>query len=338
MGPSTSWLPGLSASSRGQISVLQRSSLPDDFVFTYPQPWLKQRGSFVTIAPVRRETEMTKPEIEIRQIEPEERPVSLEGLYLNHSLQELAKRIDRPIVVANYVTDLNDVIAVEGLRGSPEKLQNPLDWRLFQEITAQADVIITGTSYMNEFAERGASNQDVLTQFDKGSTFEDLGDWREQNGLRRNPDLVVVSRSLNFGIPKTISEGGRKIFIFTTYLMQDSKKAKELEKAGATVIGAGKGGVDGAVMIERLGHYGYKVIKMITGPRILKILMDAEFKNEAGEVMRKGALDRLYITRVDRKITDDLLSAITVLDGRKVDDLTSEVICCSFLGSQGALG
>ncbi len=262
--------------------------------------------------------------MEIRQIEPEERRVSLEGMYLSHRLQELSKRIDRPIVVANYVTDINDVIAVEGIRGSPEELKNPSDWRLFQELTAQADAIITGASYMTEFEENGESVQNVLTQFDKGSSFEDLGEWREQNGLKRNPDLVVVSRSLNFGIPKVISGSGRRILIFTTYSMEGSENAKELERAGAKVIGAGKEGVDGAAMVERLGHEGYQVIKMITGPRVLKILMDAEFKNQEGEVIRRGALDRLYITRVDRKITDDLSGAVTVLEGRTVDDLTSE--------------
>ncbi len=267
---------------------------------------------------------MTKSKVYVRQIEPEDRLMSLEGLYLSHGLQELAKRIDRPIVVANYVTDLNDVIAVEGERGSPENLKNPTDWRLFQEITAQSDAIITGASYMNDFSERAESVQNVLTQFGKGSPFEDLGDWREQKELTRNPDLVVVSRSLNFNLPKAITESGRQVFIFTTYRMQDSENAKELGKAGATVIGAGEEGVNGALMIERLGHEGYKVIKIITGSRVLKLLMDAEFKNQEGEVIRRGALDRLYITRVDKKITDDWSNAITVLEGRKIDDLASK--------------
>ncbi len=260
----------------------------------------------------------------IRQIEPEEQRVSLEGMYLSHGLQKLAKSLGRPFVIANYVTDLNDVIAIEGARGSPEELKNPADWRLFQELTAQADVLITGASYMNEFVEKGESVQNVLTQFDKGSPFEDLGIWREKHGLKRNPDLVIVSRSLSFSLPETIFEGGRRAFIFTTYRMGDSEKAKELERAGATVIGAGNEGVKGAVMIERLDHEGYKVIKMITGSRVLKILMDAQFRSQEGELLRKGALDRLYITRVDRKITEDWSSAITVLEGKKVDDLTSE--------------
>jgi len=249
---------------------------------------------------------------EIRQIEPEEKPVQLEGMYLEHNLQELAKKLGRPVVIANYVTDLNDVIAVKDVRGAPEKLKNPSDWRLFQELTAQADVMITGTSYMSEFVQKGESGQNVLTQFDKGGTFEGLGDWREKNRLKRNPDLVVVSRSLNFSIPKTISESGRKIFIFTIDSMQDSEEAKALKKAGATVIGTGKEGVDGVVMVKRLGQEGYKVIKLTTGPRALKILMDAK------------VLDRLYITRVNKTITDDLSQAVTVLEGRKVDDLLNE--------------
>jgi riboflavin biosynthesis pyrimidine reductase len=260
----------------------------------------------------------------IRQIEPEERRVPLEGMYLSHGLQELAKSLDRPIVVANYVTDLNDVIAIEGVRGSPEELKNPADWRLFQELTAQADVLITGASYMNDFVEKGESVQNVLTQFDKESPFEDLGIWRETHGLKRNPDLVIVSRSLSFSLPEAIFQSGRRALIFTTSRMRESENAKELEIAGATVIAAGYEGVDGAAMIERLDQEGYKVIKMITGPRVLRILMDAQFTSQDGERLRKGALDRLYITRVDRKITDDWSSAITVLEGRRVDDLATE--------------
>ena len=135
---------------------------------------------------------------------------------------------------------------------------------------------------------------------------------------------MIVSRSLNFRIPKNIAESRRSIYIFTTNLMQNSKRARELERTGASIIEAGKDGVDGAEMVERLNKQGYKVIKMTTGPRVLKLLMDAEFKNQKGEVIRRGALDRLYITRVDRSITDDLSNAITVLEGRKVDDLITE--------------
>ncbi len=45
---------------------------------------------------------------------------------------------------------------------------------------------------------------------------------------------------------------------------------------------------------------------------------------EKCEVICRGALDRLYITRVDRIITNDLTNPITVLKRRIVDDLKPE--------------
>jgi len=244
---------------------------------------------------------------EVRQIEPVEKLVELEGMYLNHNLQELAKRKGRPIVTTGYVTDINDVIAVKGVRGAPEKLKNPSDWRLFQELIAQSDIIITGTGYMSQFDE---SSQNVLTQFEEGGGFKDLGVWREQNGLKRSPDVAVVSRSLDFNIPKGVISTDRKVFVFTIYDMIDSDKAKKLREAGAKVIGAGEKGVDGKIMVGELGKKGYRVIKNTTGTRVLEILMPV--------------LDRLYIARVNRKITDDLSNATTVLEDQKIDDLSSK--------------
>ena len=244
--------------------------------------------------------------IELEQTVPKTERVQLEGLYLGHNLRERASKLGRPIVIANYITDKNDVIARKSTPGAAAELKNPDDWRLFQELTAQADAIITGPNYLNQFNERG---QNVLTQFESGGEFETLGAWRLSHGYSsRNPDIVVASRSLDFEIPKNLGE--RKIIIFTTYDGQHSQKAEELREAGATVIGAGKAGVEGKIMLQELGKLGYKVIKNTTGPSVLKILLDG------------NVLDRLYITRVHREIKsndpDDLL---TVLTKGKVEDL-----------------
>jgi riboflavin biosynthesis pyrimidine reductase len=232
-------------------------------------------------------------------------------MYLRHNLQELAKKKGHPIVITSYVTDKNDVISLQSDSSPPKEIKSKKDWRLFQELTVQADVIITGTGYLNRFAELGEEAQNVLTQFDEGGEFQELGEWRLKNGYtNRYPDIAVVSRSLDFKIPQALIDSGRKVIIFTTYEMKDSEIARELGKPdNVTIFGAGENGVDGAKMIKQLGDESYQVIRMATGPRVLKILMDA------------NVLDRLYITRVDRKITDDPSSAITVLKGRKVDEL-----------------
>ena len=256
---------------------------------------------------------------EVRQILPEKQKVQFEGLYLrgNHKLKEVYRKVEselqRPLVAANFVTDRKGTIALEDANGPPPQIKNDFDWKEgFQPIQAQADIIITGKDYLKRFKEKGEEVQNVLNQFDKGQPFEELGDWRLKNGYEtRNPDVAIVSRSLDFDLPDVITQSGRKVFVFTTYAMEDSEKARVLEEKGAEVIGAGDKGVDGAGMIEKLGEVKdergerkYQVIKMTTGPRVLDILL-------AGNV-----LDRLYITQVQTEIKGRPENLITVPGGR----------------------
>lgn len=210
-------------------------------------------------------------------------------------------------MIANYVTDQNDVIAIKGKRGAPEKLKNPSDWRLFQELTAQAGIIITATSYIRQFSK---GSQNVLSQFEAGGEFEDLGKWRLKRGLKRNPDIAVLSRSLDFDIPQVLLSKDRKVIVFTTASMVDSKAARKLRNDGAEILAAGYEGVKGKILSEVLKKKGYGVIKNTTGPRILELLMPV--------------LDRLYITRVKRAITKDFSKAIFVFKDKKVDELVKQ--------------
>lgn len=259
--------------------------------------------------------EMTK----VRQTVPEERKVQFEGLYLggNHNLKEVYRKVksqlQRPLVITNYVTDIKGGIALEGVGGPPKQIKNDFDWKeSFQPIQAQADIIITGKDYLRRFKEKGEEAQNILNQFDEGQPFEELGNWRLENGYKtRNPDIAIVSRSLEFDLPELILQSGRKIFVFTTYEMQNSEKAQSLTEKGVEVIGAGDKGVDGAEMIKRLGEIRgeneerrYQVIKMTTGPRVLDILL-------AGNV-----LDRLYITQVQTDIKGKPENLITVPGGQ----------------------
>lgn len=245
--------------------------------------------------------------------EMEQKIKEVEGMYLNLNLQGLAEKLGRPLVIANYICDKNDVIAKRGENGefqvAPE-LKNTSDWQLFQELTAQADAIITGAGYLKRFASLGEKSQNVIDQFSEGGEFAGLGRWRVQNGLKRNPDIIIVSRSLDFEIPSPVFADGRKVMVFTTFDSSVSEKAKRYEKSGAVVIPAGKDGVDGKVMFDYLNrNESYKVIKMTTGPRVLDILLSADI------------LDELFITRVDRGIEADSADTQTILHNKKVDNL-----------------
>lgn len=221
-----------------------------------------------------------------------------DGLYLleSHDLKLVRKKmvLDRPLFVGNYITDEDGIIAIDGAGGPPKEIKNSEDWARFQELQAQADIIITGADYLNRFAKDGEKAQNILSQFDKGAKYEDLGDWRIDHGYkRRNPDVAVVSRSLDFDFLPSLLGDGRRLFVFTTFEMANSEKAEALRAKGAFVEGVGKNGVNGKLLSDKLQKEGYEVAKMTTGPRVLQILLDA------------GILDRLYVTQVQRKIPAD---------------------------------
>ena len=62
----------------------------------------------------------------IDQVFPVKRQVPLEGLYLGQGLKELAAEIGRSVVLADYLTDENGVVAKAGK--VPAELKNSSDW------------------------------------------------------------------------------------------------------------------------------------------------------------------------------------------------------------------
>jgi len=257
---------------------------------------------------------------------PEKRVIPLENLYLSQSLHNFSGSLGRSIVYTNYLCDLNEVIALkdrDGFFRVPKALRNHDDWRLFQELEAQADVIITSKVYLSRFATEGENAQDVLTEFEAGGEFEELGEWRLKNGFKsRRPDLAIVGRSPDLIIPKSATQAGRNIYFFSTYDLADSDDAKSLRDMGVTVAGAGAEGVEGKVMIDYLAmRRNYRTIYAVAGPSIIKILLDAR------------VLDRLYVTQVNRKILfDDPSSVKRILsNGKRVSGIPDFALAKRYL-------
>ena len=139
--------------------------------------------------------------------------VPLVGLYLDHDLRRFAERLGRPFVYSNFVTSLDGRIAIPGPTGSglivPKQIANRRDWRLFQELVVQADVIISSGRYLRDYAEGHA--QEILRTDDNDPLFAGLRQWRIERGLPPQPDIAVISASLDFPIPDTLTDGGRRV-------------------------------------------------------------------------------------------------------------------------------
>ena len=216
---------------------------------------------------------------------PQERP--LEGAYLAHQLRDQRGVSGDAFVYANFVASLDGRIAIAhpsrpGLM-VPKSTANDRDWRLFQELAAQADLILTTGRYLRDWADGRA--QEILHLDDP--RFAGLKGWRLERGLSPQPDLAIISGSLDFPIPEALNAGGRKALVFTSGA-PDPARVREIEAKAGPVVVAGDRDVDGVQMIERLGELGYRTIYSAAGPKVLHLLLEG------------GVLDRLYLTIANR--------------------------------------
>ena len=63
----------------------------------------------------------------------------------------------------------------------------------------------TSGRYLREYAEGRA--QEILTVYDDPA-FADLTQWRREQGLPPQPDLAVISASLDFPVPQVLLASG----------------------------------------------------------------------------------------------------------------------------------
>ena len=224
--------------------------------------------------------------------------VPLRGLYLGHDLRRLAEQARRPVVAANFVTSLDGRIAVPRQDGTgltvPANIANERDWRLFQELAVQADVIISSGRYLRDYAAGRA--QEILRVYDD-PRFEDLRAWRASRGLPPQPALAIISSSLDFPVPPVLSEGNRHVVVFTTE-NADPARVRELERQTSRVMVVGERQVTGRRLIDAMAALGYQTIYSAAGPRVLHMLL-------ADQV-----LDRLYLTVVGRLLGGASFSSI----------------------------
>jgi riboflavin biosynthesis pyrimidine reductase len=225
----------------------------------------------------------------------QERP--LKGTYLAHQLRGYSQTSGKAFVYGNFITSLDGRIAVPhptrpGLM-VPKATANDRDWRLFQELAVQADLIISSGRYLRDWADGRA--QEILRVDDPD--FADLKAWRLAQGLSPQPDIAVISGSLRFPIPEVLTAAGRKVVVFTT-ANPDLERVREIEAKAGRVIVAGEQGVAGDQMVQHLTDLGYQTIYSAAGPKVLHLLL-------AG-----GVLDRLYLTYANRLLGGQPFSSI----------------------------
>ena len=218
--------------------------------------------------------------------EPEgKRPLT--NLYLDHNIRQKSQTSDHAFVYANFVVSLDGRIAIPHPSGQglmvPQAIANERDWRLFQELAAQADLIISSGRYLRDWADGRA--QEILQTDDP--RFADLRHWREAQGLKPQPDIAIISGSLDFPIPEILTSNGRQVIVFTTANPEPTRVA-EIEAQAGKVFVVGETSVDGQRLVQAMTELGHQTVYSAAGPRILHMLLAA------------GVLNRLYLTHASR--------------------------------------
>jgi riboflavin biosynthesis pyrimidine reductase len=254
---------------------------------------------------------------------PPARKIALKNLYLSHDLRNMAASTGQSFVYANFVTSLDGRIAVSNSASRdltvPKNVANDRDWRLFQELAAQADIIISSGRYLRDLAAGKA--QEILQTDDP--RFADLSQWRIHNGLSPHPDIAILSNSLEFPIPNELTAGNRNVLVFTAGL-PDPQRVRVIEAKAGRVIVAGDQAIDGREMVEQLQKLGYQMIYSAAGPKVLHTLLEAD------------VLDRLYITTTNRILGGE--SFATIMDGPLLTPTPSLELGTIYFDSDGPDG
>lgn len=231
----------------------------------------------------------------LRLYPPPSEPQALEGTYLAHDLPRY--RGDQTVIYTNFITSLDGRIseldAETRRRRVPEAIANARDWRLYMELAAQADVLLTTGRHLRAVAEGRHAG---LLAFED---FPDLVAWRQARNMPRQPALAAVSEGLDIPVAGVRRQFSGPLFALASAAAPASK-VRRLEDEGMNVLTAGTGAaLDGRAISRALREQGWKQTYSIAGPRVAHALLHAD------------VLDRLYLTL-----------ATVILGGREFDTLT----------------
>lgn len=195
------------------------------------------------------------------------------GTWLAQSIHRLG-RPGSPLIYGSFVSSLDGRIALaDPATGSlklPEAIVSPHDFRLLQELMAQAECFVTHGGYLRAIESRAL---DDILQIGRSRGAEDLLRWRTEQGFEGQPGVVVASTTLDFTVPRSVRDHGQRVTIVTVKTAS-TERIRKLEDEGFEVIVAGDGGhVQGAAIADLVSNLGYRSAYLVAGPQMLDTML-----------------------------------------------------------------
>jgi riboflavin biosynthesis pyrimidine reductase len=208
----------------------------------------------------------------------------LPGTWLEQRVHRLG-RPGAPMIYGSFVTSLDGRIAIAdpatGMLALPEAIVTRHDFRLLQELMAQADCFITHGGYLRAIKSGALDN---ILQVGNSRGTEDLAHWRTEQGFAGQPGIVVASATLDFKVPESVRDHGQRVTIVTVQ-SAPADRIRRLEREGYQVTMTGDGShVEAAPLAGLVATLGYQSAYLAAGPRMLDTML------------RQRRLGRLFLT------------------------------------------
>jgi len=167
----------------------------------------------------------------------------------------------------------------------PKNTSNDRDWRLYQELAAQADLILSTGRILARLGGRARPRNFLQTEQSKIRRFA-----RRPHRTRSEtqPDIAIISSSLDFSATQNFDRQWTQGNFFHQPKKPNAKRVREIESQAGPVIVAGKKSVSGALLKQRIQASGYQTVYSAAGPQVLHLLLEGD------------VLDRLYMTFANR--------------------------------------
>jgi riboflavin biosynthesis pyrimidine reductase len=234
--------------------------------------------------------------------------VPLPGLYLGERFGPTGAR-SQTCTYGNFIASLDGRISLPDprtlKRTVPRDIANPRDWRLFQELAACADAVVTSGRYVRDLPSAVTGRSFPVS--DKPA-YADLLEWRRMRGLTPQPAVVIVTATVDLPPLGQLVDSGRAVYVATGSRVAP-RAISRVESQGARVLRVGEGTrAEGGRLVEALAQEARWKIAMIGGGEVLHSLL-------ADDV-----LDRLYLTLACRLLGG--LSFDTLLTGAVLEPAT----------------
>jgi riboflavin biosynthesis pyrimidine reductase len=216
--------------------------------------------------------------------------VPLLGLYLSERFRPPGPRL-QSFTYTNFIASLDGRISLPDPRTTkrtvPRDVANPHDWRLFQELAACADAVVTSGRYVRDLPSAVSARSFPVSG---KPAYADLLEWRRMHGLMPQPAVVIVTAALDLPPLEPLVESGRAVYV-ATGAQADPLKIARVESQGVRVLRVGEGTrAEGGRLIEALAREGHWKIAMIGGGEVLRALIVDD------------VLDRIYLTLACRML------------------------------------